>query len=49
MIGWEIVKRGHCKILMLSRFSHAQLYTTPWTIARQAPLSIGILQGRILE
>ena len=44
-----IVKRGHCKIFMLSRFGHVQLYTTPWTIARQAPLSVGILQARVLE
>ena len=27
---------------MLSRFSHVQLFATPWTIACQAPLSIGI-------
>ena len=26
---------------MLSRFSHVQLFVTPWTIARQAPLSLG--------
>ena len=33
---------------VLSRFSHVQLLATPWTAARQAPLSIGILQARIL-
>jgi len=26
---------------MLSHFSHVQLFMTPWTIARQAPLSVG--------
>ena len=26
-----------------------QLFTTPWTIACQAPLPMGILQARILE
>ena len=26
-----------------------QLFETPWTVAHQAPLSIGILQARILE
>ena len=26
---------------MLSRFSHVQLYVTPWTVACQAPLSVG--------
>ena len=29
--------------------SHVWLFETPWTVARQAPLSIGILQARILE
>ena len=26
---------------MLSRFSPVRLFATPWTIARQAPLSLG--------
>ena len=30
---------------MLSR---VQLFATPWTVVRQAPLSMGILQARIL-
>ena len=34
---------------MLSHFSHVQLFVTPWTVARQAPLSMGILQAGILE
>ena len=29
--------------------SPVQLFATPWTIALQAPLSMGILQARILE
>ena len=29
--------------------SHVQLSETPWTVAHQAPLSMGILQARILE
>ena len=29
--------------------SHVQLFVTPWTVASQAPLSMGILQARILE
>ena len=32
---------------MLSRFSRLQLFATPRTVARQAPLSMGILQARI--
>ena len=27
---------------MLSRFSHVQLFVTLWTVARQAPLSMGL-------
>ena len=27
--------------MMLSRFSHVQLFVTPWTVAHQAPLSMG--------
>ena len=30
---------------MLSRFSHVPLFVTPWTVAHQAPLSMGILQA----
>ena len=26
---------------MLSHFSHVQLFATPWTVARQVPLSLG--------
>ena len=29
--------------------SHVQLFAVPWTIAHQAPLSMRILQARILE
>ena len=45
--------RALCKFLlcftMPSHFSHVQLFATPWTVACQAPLSMGILQVRILE
>ena len=34
-----------CTLLL----SHVQLFATPWTIACEAPLSMGILQARILE
>ena len=30
-------------VCMLSHFSHVQLFVTLWTVARQAPLSMGIL------
>ena len=29
--------------------SHVRLFVTPWAVARHAPLSMGILQARILE
>ena len=32
-----------------SSLSHVPLFATPWTVAHQAPLSMGILQARILE
>ena len=34
---------------VLSRFSPVQLFATPWTVALQSSLSMGILQARILE
>ena len=38
----------HC-LGALSRFSRVRLYVTLRTVAGQAPLSVGILQARILE
>ena len=37
------------RYVMLSHFSCVQLFVTPWTVACQAPLSMGILQAGILE
>ena len=34
---------------MLCLVAHLCLFATPWTVARQAPRSMGILQARILE
>ena len=34
---------------VLNHFSHVRLFATLWTVAHQAPLSVGILQARILE
>ena len=34
---------------LLSHFSRVRLFATLWAVARQAPLSVGILQARILE
>ena len=30
-----------CMWALLSHFSHVQLFVTPWTVARQVPLSMG--------
>ena len=34
---------------MLSRFSCLRLFAITWTVARQAPLSMGILWARIVQ
>ena len=34
---------------VLNSSNHVWLFATPWTVAHQAPLSLGILQARILE
>ena len=35
--------------LCVYSLSLVQLFATPWTVARQAPLSMGILQARVLQ
>ena len=42
-MGKESKKSGYVyvHVCMLSRFSHVQLFATPWTVALQAPLSMG--------
>ena len=36
-------------VMLCSLSQLCRLFVTPWTVARQAPLSVGILQARILE
>ena len=36
-------------VCCVQSLSHVQLFVAPWTIAHQAPLSMRILQARILE
>ena len=36
-------------LLCAESLSHVRLFVTPWTVAHQALLSMGILQARILE
>ena len=33
----------------VNSLSRVRLFVTPWTVAYQAPLSMGILQARVLE
>ena len=52
-----VLRRGRQRCLkcrtsvccVLSHFSGVWLFVTPWTVAHQAPLSLGILQARKLE
>ena len=34
---------------VLNRSAESESFATPWTVAHQAPLSVGSLQARILE
>ena len=46
------LSRGHCPSVstcLLTHFSPVQLFVTLWIAACQAPLSMGILQARMLE
>ena len=36
-------------VMVVQSFSHVQLVVTQWTVAHQAPLSIGFFQARILK
>ena len=45
----SLLKKYSAPMLLLSHFSRVQLFATPWMIVFQAPLSMGILQARILE
>ena len=59
--GWKIMGRGEnekylhfngCQFrrgVCVYSFSPVRLFVTPWTVARQASLSIGIFQARLLE
>ena len=38
-----------CMLCCAQALGRVRLSVTPWTVARQAPLSMGILQGRILK
>ena len=52
LLKWIYLKRDFFffkNICVLSCFSHVWLLATLWTVAHQAPLSMGILQARILE
>ena len=51
-ISYQTYHGNHFEVYVLGRaqsFSHVRLFAIPWIVARQAPLSMGILQARILE
>ena len=43
-----LIRVGYA-VLCAQSLSRVRLFVTPWTVAHQAPLSMGILQARILE
>ena len=46
---YDVCRAVSYVLYVLSRpFSRVRLFVTLWTVARQAPLSMGILQARIL-
>ena len=45
----EISVQIHCQYYYVLSCSIVSESVTPWTVAQQAPLSVGILQTRILE
>ena len=49
--SWDCFNAGQFpgQQLALKLLSHVQLFATPWAIACQAPLSLGILWARLLE
>ena len=50
-VSWGIWENELRQLLLRCTWllSHVWLFATPWTIAHQAPLSMGLLQARILE
>ena len=44
-----IIESYHLCEVKRKLLSLVQLFATPWTVVRQAPLSVGILQARLLE
>ena len=47
---WALYHQHHLhQFSSVHLLSRVQLFVTPWIIAHQAPLSMGILQARILE
>ena len=48
-LSGEQARICRCCVYVLSHFSCGLFFATPWTVAHQAPLSVGILQARTLE
>ena len=39
--SWMLIENFTCRCAVLSHFNRVQFFVTPWTRARQAPLSMG--------
>ena len=48
-IWWELHHSTEGWLCLVAQLWLPQLFATSWTVARQVPLSMGILQARILE
>ena len=46
---YTFVTCHHLTYYAAKSLSHVHFFVTPWTVARQAPLSVGMPQARILE
>ena len=48
-LNWTDLTQSSPVVLCALLLSHVRLFAIPWTVALKAPLSMGILQVRILE
>ena len=49
LIPLSLLLLSTCAVLAYQSLSHVQLFVTPWTVACQAPLFVGILHAKILK
>ena len=49
ILHYNNVSSSNLAYVCAESFSHVWLFATPWTVACESPLSMGILQARILK